>query len=93
MKCNQWIEGTIEPHGLPYCRCGGDIPSPWRDVREALPDNDVPVLVYCQYASDMEYEIDIAYITDLEWTSSTTGEIIDVKYWAELPAPPAGEEE
>lgn len=91
MKCKHYIDKRIGHPG--YYDCGGDIPSPWRDVREALPDNDVPVLVYCQYASDMEYEIDIAYITDLAWTSSTTGAIIDVKYWAELPAPPAGEGE
>ena len=77
MKCNQWIEGTIEPHGLPYCRCGGDIPGQWRDVRKAM--NAVKKFVNKTHSINCALTYDII-------------EFID-DYISRLPAPPSGKEE
>ena len=84
MKCNQWVEGTIEPHGLPYCRCGGDIPDQWRDVREELPENTENVLVY------VVGSIYLGWFFEDRWRGSHI--IGAVTHWMPLPAPPSGKE-
>lgn len=87
MKCPHFHAETLNEYER--CLCRGVIPSSWRDVLEELPKRGMAVLVYCQYSSDEEYELDIAYI-DNGWKSTTMGATIDVRYWAELPAPPEG---
>ena len=61
----------------------------WQDAEKELPEIEKPVLVYCQYASDNGYELDIGWRGHIHWISTTTGEKIEVKYWHILPEPPA----
>ena len=92
MKCNQWIEGTIEPHGLPYCRCGGDIPDQWRDVQEELPDtgdeDEIEVITFSPI-NGVSCEIWCINTVTMQWEFSDK----TVTHWMPLPAPPSGKEE
>lgn len=92
MKCNQWIEGTIDPHGLPYCRCGGDIPDQWRDVRDELPEEDGDYLVVISGGAVTTYRYYTGNYDNCGWYASAYYKAADVTHWMPLPAPPSGKE-
>lgn len=63
--------------------------SEWIHVYNDLPDVGIPVLVYCQYSEDAEYELDIALRTEyFTFESTTTGATVDVLYWFLIPKLP-----
>lgn len=89
MKC-PYHKTENTPTIYSWCECNGNIPSPWHDARDALPDGyGHPVLAYCQFSEDDQYELDIVFfeLTD-KWISTKLGCEVDVKYWMTLPHPP-----
>lgn len=91
-KCDKFktAKGFDNPNELVgVCLCNGNLPDQWISVEDAIPQYGKAVLVYCQFQSDEQYELDIAYLELTEnWISTKLGCQIDVKYWMPLPDAP-----
>lgn len=90
MKCKYHQSGKMED--LNICTCNGVIPSPWRDVREELPEPSVAVLCLTHYGM---MDVCCYNFVNKTWVNSmrTKNQNGGITHWMPLPAPPAGKGE
>lgn len=88
MKCKYFHAETLNEYER--CLCRGDIPSPWRDVREELPEVGDSVLT-CNImgicADEREPVTGFIDMEDGKWYRPWTNEELTPTHWMPLPNP------